>query len=82
MKARDEQGHTGQGQGKRPGRGHVIAKKQRRKLSSKRREWPPGRADSDSVTRAALWLPLLDTELLSLEIHCSWRYLSADADER
>ncbi len=82
MKAHDGQGRTRQGQAKRPGRGQVIAKKQGRKLFRKRHEWLPDRADSDSVTRAALWLPLLDTELLSIEIHCSWRYLSEDADER
>jgi hypothetical protein len=70
MKARDRQGRA-----KRAGRGRVIAKGQDRGLSRKRREWRDERfpESADSEMRAALWLPLLDTELLSLDIHRSWR---------
>ena len=71
MNARDGQGRTGQGRAKRAGRGRVIAKGQDPRLSRKRRERPTDRADSDM--RAVLWIPLLDTELLSLDIHRSWR---------
>lgn len=70
MKARDRQGRA-----KRAGRGRVIAKGQDCGLSRKRREWRDERfpESADSEMRAALWLPLLDTELLSLDIHRSWR---------
>lgn len=84
MKARDGQHRTGQGRAKRAGSGQVITKKQGRKLSGKRREWRDERfpESADSETRAALWLPLLDTELLALGIHRSWRFHFPHADGR
>jgi hypothetical protein len=84
MKARDGQDRIGQGRAKRAGSGQVIAKKQGRKLAGKRHEWRDERfpESADSEMRAALWLPLLDTELLTLGIHRSWRYHFPHADGR
>jgi hypothetical protein len=84
MKARDGQDRIGQGRAKRAGSGQAIAKKQGRKLAGKRREGRDERfpESADSEMRAALWLPLLDTELLALGIHRSWRYHFPHADGR
>ena len=79
MKPRDEQGQV-----KGSGRDRGIDRKRRRRrgdgLSRSRDEPLPDQGTRE--TRAAVWLPLLDTELLSLDIHRSWHALYPDADER
>jgi len=79
MKARRGRGKAdGQGQTMGPGRGRPLGRNQDRKLRRRWREWPPERGDAE--TRATRWLRLLDTEVLSVDIRRSWRYLYPDAD--
>lgn len=79
MNSRDERGQI-----KGPGRGRGIDMKQKRPRDGKlfRRRTEPMPDHGTHETHAALWLPLLDIEVVSLDLHRSWHTLFPDADER